>query len=50
MTCYTAEYQGTLAPRSEIAELCWLSYADRGRVSPVDQVIFDHLRRGGQLS
>lgn len=50
MTCYTADYQGTLAPRGEIAELCWLGYADRGRVSPVDQVIFDHLRRGGQLS
>lgn len=49
MTCYTADYQGTLAPSSEIAELIWLTYADRGRVSPVDQIIFDHLHRNGQL-
>ncbi|PKV97724.1 ADP-ribose pyrophosphatase YjhB (NUDIX family) [Amycolatopsis echigonensis] len=50
MTCYTAGYRGTLAPRSEIAEIVWLTYADRGRVSPVDQVIFDHLRETGLLA
>ncbi|MGC7102010.1 NUDIX hydrolase [Amycolatopsis lurida] len=50
MTCYTAEYQGTLAPSSEIEELVWLGYADRDRVSPVDQIIFDHLHRTGQLT
>ena len=49
MTCYAAEYAGTLAASSEIAELAWLSYADRDRVSPVDQIIFDHLHGGGQL-
>jgi 8-oxo-dGTP diphosphatase len=49
MTCYAADYQGTLTPSSEIAELAWLSYADRDRVSPVDQIIFDHLRQHGQL-
>lgn len=50
MTCYTADYQGTLAPSSEIEELIWLTYADRGRVSPVDQLIFDHLHQDGQLT
>jgi len=50
MTCYTADYQGTLAPSSEIDELIWLTYADRARVSPVDQVIFDHLHENGQLT
>ncbi|GAA1026367.1 MULTISPECIES: NUDIX hydrolase [Amycolatopsis] len=50
MTCYTADYRGTLAPSSEIAEIVWLTYADRGRVSPVDQVIFDHLREVGLLA
>ncbi|KAA2264066.1 NUDIX domain-containing protein [Solihabitans fulvus] len=50
MTCYTAEYRGSLAPSNEIAELAWLSYADRDRVSPVDQIIFDHLRDTGQLA
>jgi 8-oxo-dGTP pyrophosphatase MutT (NUDIX family) len=50
MTCYAADYSGTLAASSEIAELAWLSYADRGRVSPVDQIIFDHLHGAGQLA
>lgn len=50
MTCYTADYQGTLAPSSEIDELIWLTYADRDRVSPVDQLIFDHLRANGELT
>jgi 8-oxo-dGTP diphosphatase len=49
MTCYTADYQGTLTPSSEVDELIWLSYADRDRVSPVDRLIFDYLHRGGQL-
>lgn len=49
MTCYAADYRGTLAPSSEVEELVWLTYADRGRVSPVDQVIFDHLHRAGRL-
>jgi 8-oxo-dGTP diphosphatase len=46
----TADYSGTLAASSEIAELAWLSYADRDRVSPVDQIIFDHLHGGGELA
>jgi 8-oxo-dGTP diphosphatase len=50
MTCYTAEHRGTPVPSSEIEELAWLGYRDRDRVSPVDQVIFDHLRRLGRLS
>lgn len=50
MTCYSAHYQGTLAPSNEIAELIWLTYADRERVSPVDQLIFDHLHENSLLS
>ncbi|GLW09442.1 DNA mismatch repair protein MutT [Microtetraspora sp. NBRC 13810] len=50
MTCYTGDYHGTLAPSSEIAELRWLSYADRDRVSPVDRLIFDDLRASGLLT
>ena len=49
MTCYSADYQGTLTASSEVDELIWLTYGDRGRVSPVDQVIFDHLHGSGQL-
>ncbi|MFC4085487.1 NUDIX hydrolase [Amycolatopsis samaneae] len=50
MTCYTAGYTGTLEPSAEIAELLWLTYADRARVSPVDQLIFDRLHADGQLT
>ncbi|GAA4236834.1 NUDIX domain-containing protein [Actinomadura meridiana] len=49
MTCYTADHQGQPAPSNEIAELVWLTYADRDQVSPVDQIIFDHLHQVGQL-
>jgi 8-oxo-dGTP diphosphatase len=49
MSCYTAEYAGTLAPSSEIDELAWFCYADRGRVPPVDQLLFDDLNAAGQL-
>ncbi|AVT39325.1 NUDIX domain-containing protein [Plantactinospora sp. BB1] len=49
MTCYAAEYRGVLRPANEIAEIVWLGYADRHRVSPVDQVIFDHFHGTGEL-
>lgn len=49
MTCYTAGYQGLLQPSSEIEEIVWLTHADRHRVSPVDQIIFDHLHEMAQL-
>jgi hypothetical protein len=37
------------AAAGEIEEIAWLAYADRDRVSPVDQVIFDHLHEAGRL-
>jgi 8-oxo-dGTP diphosphatase len=49
MACYTADHHGTPTPSSEIAEVGWLTHADRARVSPVDQLIFDHLHRTGRL-
>ncbi|WP_242893319.1 NUDIX hydrolase [Actinomadura litoris] len=49
MTCYTAAYTGDLEASGEIAEVVWLGYADRPRVSPVDQLIFDDLHAGGRL-
>jgi 8-oxo-dGTP pyrophosphatase MutT (NUDIX family) len=50
MACYTADYRGELAPSSEIDELAWFSYADRGSVPPVDQLLFDDLRAAGELA
>lgn len=49
MSCYTADYQGTLAASSEIEEMAWFSYADRGLVPPVDQLLFDDLVDAGRL-
>ncbi|GAA4587173.1 NUDIX domain-containing protein [Planotetraspora phitsanulokensis] len=49
MTCYTADHLGTPTPSSEIEEVVWLTYADRDRVSPVDQIIFDRLHAEGRL-
>jgi 8-oxo-dGTP diphosphatase len=49
MSCYYADYTGTLQPAAEIAEAVWLGYADRERVSPVDQLIFDWLMNQGLL-
>lgn len=44
MTCYTAAYDGALAPAAEIAELAWLTYADKARTSLVTHLIFDWLQ------
>ncbi len=43
MACYTADYTGELTPASEIAEIAWLGYEDRERVSAVSRMIFDQL-------
>lgn len=45
MTCYQAEYGGTLQPSSEIEALAYYSYHERAIVGPVDQLIFDDLKK-----
>ncbi|WP_223167196.1 NUDIX hydrolase [Nonomuraea sp. SYSU D8015] len=50
MTCYTAQYHGIPTASSEIDEVVWLTYADRDRVAPVDQIVFDHLHASGRLT
>ncbi|SFI98403.1 MULTISPECIES: NUDIX hydrolase [Amycolatopsis] len=49
MTCYSADFEGELAPASEIAELRWLTSADRALVSAVTRNVFDDLLRRGLL-
>ncbi|MBT0768366.1 NUDIX domain-containing protein [Kineosporia sp. J2-2] len=49
MACYSAEYRGVLRADHEIEDVVWLGYADRDRVAPVDQVVFDRLRAAGVL-
>jgi 8-oxo-dGTP diphosphatase len=50
MSCYAAEFEGRLRASAEIDEFTWLSYADRGRTAPVDQIIFDQLHDRGELA
>ncbi|AEI43536.1 NUDIX hydrolase [Paenibacillus mucilaginosus] len=50
MACYLADYEGELCPASEIAEIAWLAYADRERVSSVNQIIFDRLHEMNLLA
>lgn len=49
MICYTAEYEGELAPAAEIGELAWLDYADKSLVSAVSGLIFDRLHQTGMI-
>ncbi|MGW4739385.1 NUDIX hydrolase [Nocardia xishanensis] len=49
MSCYTADYRGTLTASSEIDEVAWFGYADRALVPPVDQLLFDDLAAAGVL-
>lgn len=49
LRCYECSYTGRLRPAAEIAELVWLRYADRELSSPVDRIVFDHLRQQGRL-
>lgn len=44
MTCYTADFEGTLKPDSEIEEIKWLDYSNLNvKISPVDELIFKDL-------
>ncbi|MBC9934910.1 NUDIX hydrolase [Chitinophaga qingshengii] len=44
MTCYMANYKGTLKECSEIEDFRWLKYADKDKISEVDKLIFDFLK------
>jgi 8-oxo-dGTP pyrophosphatase MutT (NUDIX family) len=45
MTCYEAQFTGTLKPSAEIEAIDYYTYSQRDSVGPVDQLIFDDLQR-----
>ncbi|MDO8620259.1 MAG: NUDIX domain-containing protein [bacterium] len=45
MTCYTGKYNGVLSPSAEVEKLDWFDSSKRNDVSPVDQLIFDDLKK-----
>lgn len=49
MTCYTADFTGSIAASSEIEELRWLTTADMEIISPVDKLIFADLHSKGLM-
>lgn len=50
MTCYTADYTGTLKADAEIEAIKWLKHCDKDKISEVDQLIFDFLKEVGLLN
>jgi putative hydrolase of HD superfamily len=50
IACWSGEFDGRLEARAEIAELAWLSHADRDRCSPAAQLILDELHRRGEVA
>jgi 8-oxo-dGTP diphosphatase len=44
MTCYAANYSGTIQASSEIEAIRWFKYEERRELVGVDKLIFDHLR------
>jgi len=50
IACWSGEFDGTLAAHAEIAELAWLSWAERERWSPAAQLIVDEMHRRGEVS
>nr|WP_304608122.1 NUDIX domain-containing protein [Lentiprolixibacter aurantiacus] len=49
MHCYKARFNGELQAKSEIAELQWLSYEERYRLSPAGQMVFHYHRARGEM-
>lgn len=45
MTCYEADCTGEFQASSEIQDIAYYTYAQRDIVGPVDQIIFDDLKK-----
>ena len=49
MRCFRARYAGVLGANSEIAELAWLSFEERGRCAPAAKLAIEYLQNAGHL-
>ncbi len=47
LTCYTAQFEGVLAPAAEIEELAWLGLGDRSKCSAAFNVVLRELSAQG---
>lgn len=46
---YESTYEGELTPASEIAEMRWLSFEEREKLSAAGRLIFDYLHKEGRI-
>lgn len=49
MTCYTASFSGELRASAEVEEFAYVPYVWKQKSSPVDQLIFDDLRKNHRI-
>ena len=49
ITCYRADYTGSITASSEIEDVVWLDYSARDGLSMGGRMIFDWLRARGEL-
>ena len=49
MTCYSSDFNGEIAPASEIEEVIWFTSKDKDKTSLVDKIIFDYLKTNNQI-
>ena len=49
MTCYTGKYIGNLTPSAEVGHMDYFPYSKKHLTSPVDNLIFDDLKRKGLI-
>ncbi len=49
LTCYVAEFTGTLQAAAEIEELRWVRYEDKACCSLVTQIVMDWLKAEGLI-
>ena len=45
MTCYRADFNGNITPSSEIESINWLNSNDLNKISQVDKLIFNDLKK-----
>lgn len=46
LNCFTARWQGSMIPQSEVSELGWFGPDDRDEVAPAIRLLFDELWSG----
>ncbi len=49
MSCYSCSFTGEISPAHEIEEVAYLTYSDRIKSSPVDQLILQYFYNAGVI-